>query len=96
MGLLLSYSEGRMALFDTGLFDHREKEKDKNYFILKMDLEYSLELHERDDDYPLAPVVITIKPEITGEKQHNLHAQYFGAACPYSLKLICFFFPKTH
>ena len=61
-----------------------------------MDLKYPPELHERDDDYPLAPKVMTIEPEITGEKQHNLRAQYFGAACPYSQKLICSFFPKKH
>ena len=59
-------------------------------------MEYPPELHERDDDYPLAPEVMTIEPDITGEKQHNLHAQYFGAVCPYSRKLICLFLPKTH
>ena len=42
------------------------------------------------------PKVLTIEPEIIGEKQHNLRAQYFGAACPYSRKLICFLFPKKH
>ena len=26
MGLLLNYVGGRMAIFDTGLFDHRENE----------------------------------------------------------------------
>ena len=59
-------------------------------------MEYPPELHEQDDDYPLAPEVITIEPEITGEKQHNLRVQYFGAACPYSRKLICSIPPKTH
>ena len=59
-------------------------------------MEYPPELHERDDDYPLAPEVMNIEPEITGEKQHNLRAQYFGAACPYSRKLICSFLPKKH
>ena len=39
---------------------------------------------------------MTIEPQITGEKQHNLRAQYFGAACPYSRKLICSFLPKKH
>ena len=63
-----------MAIFDTGLFDQREKEEDKKCFILEVDLEYPLELHERDDDYPLAPEVMTIEPETTGEKQHNLRA----------------------
>ena len=59
-------------------------------------MEYPSELHERDDDYQLAPEVMTIEPEITSEKQHNLCAQYFGAACPYSRKLICSFLPKKH
>ena len=59
-------------------------------------MEYPAELHERNDDYPLAPEVMTIEPEITGEKQHNLRAQYFGAACPYSRKLNCSFLPKKH
>ena len=58
-------------------------------------MEYLLELHERDDDYPLAPEIMTIDPIITGEKQHNLRVQYFGAACPYSSKLICSFLPKN-
>ena len=39
---------------------------------------------------------MTIEPEITGEKQHNLRAQYFGVACPHSRKLICSFLPKKH
>ena len=59
-------------------------------------MEYQPELHERDDDYPLAPEVMTIEPEITGEKQHNLRAQYLGATCPFSRKLICSFLPKKH
>ena len=96
MGLLLNYEDGRIAIFDTGLFDHRENEKDKKSVILEMDLEYQPELHERDDDQLLAPEVMTIEPEITGEKQHNLRAQYFGAACPYSRKLICSFLPKKN
>ena len=39
---------------------------------------------------------MTIEPEITCEKQHNLRAQYFGAACTFSRKLICFSLPKKH
>ena len=60
-------------------------------FIFGVDYEYPPELHERDDDYPLVPEVMTIKPKITGKKQHNLRAQYLGAACPHSQKLICSF-----
>ena len=39
---------------------------------------------------------MTIEFEITGEKHHNLRAQYFGVACPNSMKLICSFLPKKH
>ena len=93
---LLNYPDGRFAIFDTGLFDHRKNQKDKISFILEVDLEYPFDLHERGDDYPLVQEIMTIEPEITGEKKHNLRAQYSGAACPYSRKLICLFFPKKH
>ena len=39
METLLNYADGRIAIFDTGLFDHREHEKDKKSFILEVDLE---------------------------------------------------------
>ena len=68
----------------------------KKSFIVEVELECTPELMERDDDYSLAPEVMTILPEITGEKQHNLRAQYFGAACLYSRKLICSFLLKKH
>ena len=67
MELLLNYSDGRMAIFDTGLFDHWENKKDNKSYILEMDFEYALELNERDGVYILAFGVMTIKPEITGE-----------------------------
>ena len=92
----MNYADDRIAMFDTGLFDHRENEEDKKSFILEMDLEYLTKLHEREDENPLAPEVMTIEPELTGEMQHTLRAQYIGAACPYSRKLICSFFLKKH
>ena len=95
MGLLQNYADSRIAIFDTRLIDHRKNETDKSV-LFSMWTEYPPELHKHDDDSPLAPEVITIKPEITGEKQHDLRAQYFGAACPYSRKLICLFFLKKH
>ena len=39
---------------------------------------------------------MTIEPEIIGEKHHNLRANQFGDACPYTRKLIFFFLPKEH
>ena len=91
----LNFADGRIAIFDLGLFDHRVLDEKKS-FIFEVDLMYLPELHDRDDDYPLAPEVMTIEPEITGAKQHNLSAQYFGAACPFSRKLICSFYLKKH
>ena len=67
MEQLLNYADGRIDMFDTGLFDHRESEEGKKSLILEVDLEYSPELHEHEDDYSLAPEVMTIEPEITGE-----------------------------
>ena len=91
----LNFADGRIAIFDLGLFDHRVLDEKKS-FILEVDLEYPPELHELDDDYPLAPDMMTIEPEITGEKQYNMRAQYFGAACPFSRKMICSFVLKKH
>ena len=91
----LNLQTDALPLIDLGLFDHRVLNKTKS-FIFKIDLEYSPELNEQDDDYPLAPKVMTIEPEITDEKKHNLRDQYFGAACLFSRKLICFFLSKKH
>ena len=91
--LLMNYADGRIAIFDFGLFNYRVRDKEKKSLIFEMDLEYLAELHNRDDDYPLAQEVMTMEPEITGAKQHNLRAQYFGADCSFSRKMICFFLP---
>ena len=63
-------------------------------YIFEVELDSPPELHERDDDYPLVPETMNIDAEITGEKQHQLRAKYFGAACPFSRKLMCSFSPK--
>ena len=96
MELLMNYADGRIAIFDLGKFNHRVKEEEKKSFIFEVDLKYSPDHHNRDDDFPLAPEVMTIELEITGVKQHNLSAQYFGAACLFSRKLICSFLHKKH
>ena len=57
-------------------------------------MEYPTALHERDDNYPMAPELMTITPDTTGPKQQELKDKYFASACPYSRKLICSFLPK--
>ena len=86
----LNCADGRIAIFYLNLFDHRVLDEIKSN-ILEVDLEYPPELHLLDYDYSLAPEVMTIETEITGEEQHNLLAQYIEAACPFSCKLICSF-----
>ena len=82
MGLLVNYAAGRIATIDTGLFANRVNNKDKQSFILEKDLLYPPGRYEQYDDYPPASEVMKIEPEISGEKQHNLRAQYTCAACP--------------
>ena len=36
MELLLHYANGRMAIFYTGIFDHRENEEDKKSIIFEL------------------------------------------------------------
>ena len=62
MEQLLNNTDGHIAIFEIGLFDHRENEHDKKSFILEVDLNYSAELHVRDDDYLLALEIMTIEP----------------------------------
>ena len=66
------------------------------HYILDVDLEYPRTIHDRDDDFPLAPEEMTIETNIVSERQHELKAKYYGAACPLTKKLINSFLPKHH
>ena len=61
----LNFADGCIDIFDLELFDHRVLDEKKS-FVFEVDLKYTPELQERDDDYPHAPEMITIEPEITG------------------------------
>ena len=50
MELLMNYADGRIAIFDLGVFNHRVTDDEKKSFIFEVDLEYPPELHDRDDN----------------------------------------------
>ena len=64
------------------------------YYILDVDLIYPPEIHDRDDDYPMAPQLMNVRPEMLSETQHRLLVDYFNGAAPGSKKLICSFLPR--
>jgi hypothetical protein len=68
--------------------------KNPQQYIFEVDLEYPAELHDRDDDYIIAPETMMIDASMISEKQHALRAKYFASACPYSKKLVCSFLQK--
>jgi len=68
----------------------------ERHFIFNVDLEYPTELHDRDDDYQMAPEIMTIDVKTISNKQHELLNKYFGATNQYSRKLVSSFLPKRN
>ena len=63
-------------------------------YILEVDLEYPRHLHDRDDDYPLAPELLEIETGMLSQKHLELRRKYYGASNPYSRKLVCSLMPR--
>ena len=50
------------------------------YYILKVDLIYPPEIHDRHDEYPMAPQMINVRPEMLYKTQHRLLVDNFNDA----------------
>ena len=70
--------------------------KPNTAYIFEIDLEYPANIHDRDDDYPLARELLEIKTEMLSEKQLRLRRLYYGDSEPFSRKLVCSLLPKMH
>ena len=66
----------------------REDIKPNIAYIFEVDLEYPANIHDRDDDYPLAPELLEIKTEIQSEIQLRLRRLYYGDSEPFSRMLV--------
>ena len=65
-------------------------------YIIEVDLLYDFILHDRDDNFPMAPENIDIRLSMLSSKQHQLQIKYYRATYSTKHKLICSFLPKTH
>ena len=64
------------------------------YYILEVDLIYPPEIHDRDDDYPMAPQLMNVRLDMLSETHHRLLVNYSNGVAPGSKKLICSFLPR--
>jgi hypothetical protein len=70
-------------------------------FIAEVDLEYPAGLHDRDDDFPMAPENIYIRAEMLSTEQVELKRRYYpSGSCKTGVhdqrKLVCSFLQKKH
>ena len=56
--LLINYADGRIAIFDLGIFNHRVTDEEEKSFIFEVDLEYPPELYDRDEFSGTQPGVL--------------------------------------
>ena len=66
------------------------------YYILEVELIYPPEIHDRDDDYPIAPQSMNVLPDLLSETEHILQVSYINGVTPGSKQLICSFLPRVN
>lgn len=78
------------------------------YFFLEVDLDYPdrlpgqladdpFSIHDRDDDFPMAPEQMFIDPKFLAKKQEDLYKRFYKKdEVPGSRKLVCSLLPKRH
>ena len=78
-----------VPLADLPNIKWEEQEEDQEYgYIVKCDLENPKELHDEQNDFPLAPERLAVKEEWLSEKQLAIKAQYNLPRSDYTSKLI--------
>ena len=65
-------------------------------YIFEVDLEYSANIRDRNDEYSLAPELLEIKTEILSEKQLRFRILYYGNIETFIPKLVCLLLRKKH
>ena len=70
--------------------------KPDTVYIFEVDLMYQANIHNRNDDYPLAPELLEIKTEMLSMKQLRFRRLYYGDSKLFSRKLVCLLLPKRH
>ena len=70
--------------------------KPNTLYIIEVDLEYPANIHDSDDDYPLASELLKIKTEMLLERQMRLRRFYYGDSEPFRRKLVCSLLSKKH
>ena len=62
----------------------RTELKPNTAYNFEVDLKYPANIHDRDDDYPLAPELLEINTEMLSEKQLRLRRLCYGDSEPFS------------
>ena len=65
-------------------------------YIIEVDLLYDSILHDRDDDFPMAPENTYICLSMLSLKQHQLQMKYYGATSSTKHKLIFYVVKILH